>query len=71
MDKDEIYDVLNRAYFSEDPHEKAVVQHLPALLRDGSLIVDVGASLGQYTRAMCQAVSDSEVYAIEADPVRI
>jgi FkbM family methyltransferase len=41
------------------------------LLSNDSLIVDVGASLGQYTCAMCKAVRDSELTAIEADPVRV
>ena len=71
MDKTEIYDTLNRAYFSPDPHEKEVLENLPSLLKNGSLIVDVGASLGQYTRAMCQVVSHSELCAIEADPIRV
>lgn len=71
MDKTEIYGTLNRAYFSTDPHEKDVLDHLPVLLRNNSLIVDVGASLGQYTRTMCQAVSNSELRAIEADPIRV
>jgi FkbM family methyltransferase len=71
MDKADIYDSLNRAYFSSDPHEKAVLDHLPILLRDDSLIVDVGASLGQYTRAICRAVRNSDLRAIEADPIRV
>jgi FkbM family methyltransferase len=70
MDKTDIYDVLNRAYFSADPHEKDVLAHLPILLKNDSLIVDVGASLGQYTRTMCQAVRNSDLRAIEADPTR-
>jgi FkbM family methyltransferase len=71
MDKADIYETLNRAYFSTDAHEKAVLEHLPLLLKDGSLIVDVGASLGQYTRAMCRAVRNSDLRAIEADPTRV
>jgi FkbM family methyltransferase len=71
MDKADIYNTLNRAYFSADPHEKDVLEHLPILLKDNALIVDVGASLGQYTRTICQAVSSSDLYAIEADPIRV
>jgi FkbM family methyltransferase len=71
MDKTAIYDTLNRAYFSADAHEKDVLERLPTLLRNNSLLVDVGASLGQYTRAMCQAVRNSDLYAIEADPIRV
>ena len=57
MDKDKIYEELGRAYFSDDPHERQVLRHLPRLLRDGALYIDVGASLGQYTRAICEGPS--------------
>lgn len=70
MDKDQIYDTLNRAYFSDDCHEKNVVTHLPILLRDRSVVVDVGASLGQYTRAASRSIVDGEIWALEADPIR-
>jgi FkbM family methyltransferase len=70
MDKAEIYATLNRAYFSDEPHEKEVVEHLHVLLREVSVALDVGASLGQYTRAIAQTLRNAEIHAVEADPVR-
>jgi FkbM family methyltransferase len=70
MEKNEIYATLNRAYFSDEPHEKDVINHLPELLRGVKLVADVGASLGQYTRAMITILNDAEIHAIEADPIR-
>src|SRR4051794_39996434 len=70
MEKNEIYATLNRAYFSDEPHEKDVINHLPELLRGAKLVADVGASLGQYTRAMITILNDAEIHAIEADPIR-
>ncbi len=57
MDKTEIYETLGDAYFSADPHEKEVIDHLPMLLKGASLVVDAGASLGQYTRAMMRILA--------------
>lgn len=71
MDKQAIYDTLGRAYFSEDCDEREVIAHLSMVAGDRSLIVDVGASLGQYTGALANTVRESELYAIEADPVRV
>jgi FkbM family methyltransferase len=70
MDKAQIYETLNRAYFSSNPHEKDVIERLPMLLQGSTLTVDVGASLGQYTRAMTQALRGAEIHAIEPDPLR-
>lgn len=71
MEKTEIYQILDSAYFSDRPHEKEVVDHLPILLKQASVVVDVGASLGQYTRTMSRTLRGGEVHAIEADPVRV
>jgi FkbM family methyltransferase len=70
-DRAEVYEALDRAYFSEEPHEQETLEHLPALLSDGALVVDVGASLGQYTKAISSYVRGSEIVAIEADPLRV
>ncbi len=70
MDKKEIYETLGDAYFSDNAHEKEIIDHLPMLLKEASLVVDVGASLGQYTRAMTRSMSGGKVHAIEADPIR-
>lgn len=70
MDRESIYERLNRAYFSAEPHEKDVIRRLPAILDEAGVVVDVGASLGQYTRAIAGIVSGAEIYAVEPDPVR-
>jgi FkbM family methyltransferase len=71
MDKTDIYATLNRAYFSPNPDESAILASLPLLLKDASIVADVGASLGQYTKAMAYAVEGGEIWAIEADPIRV
>jgi FkbM family methyltransferase len=70
MDKEAIYETLNQAYFSAEPHEKKVIDRLPAILNGASLVVDIGASLGQYTRALAELLRGAEIYSIEPDPVR-
>ena len=70
MNRDEIIQRLERAYFSEDMDERRIIEALPRLLRDGSLFVDVGASLGQYTFAASRAMRNGTILAIEADPMR-
>jgi FkbM family methyltransferase len=70
VDKATIYETLNKAYFSDTPHEAAVIDHLPFLLRNVTLAVDVGASLGQYSRKLAQTLQSAEIHAVEADPVR-
>jgi FkbM family methyltransferase len=72
VDKQRIYDALNEAYFSAEPHEKEVIEHLPDLLRREGVktFVDVGASLGQYTLVADRSIRGGTVWAVEADPVR-
>lgn len=70
MDKPEILAILNRAYFSEEHHEKETLDRLPRLLAGARLFVDVGASLGQYTRAASRILRDARIVAVEADPLR-
>jgi len=70
MEKDEIYATLNEAYFTEDCHERELLENLPRLVNKARFFVDVGASLGQYTRAASRIMRGGRVLAIEADPVR-
>lgn len=70
MDKDEVYFILNKAYFAEDCHERDLLENLTHLIADARFFVDVGASLGQYTLAATRAMRGGRVLAIEADPVR-
>ena len=70
MDRQEIYKALDKAYFSEEPHEKHVLAALPPLLAHARIFVDVGASLGQYTFHANKIMQNARIYAIEADPIR-
>lgn len=70
MDKQQIYETLNRAYFSEQCHEKEVVRNIGKLLQPRGLFVDVGASLGQFTYFANQCLQNGEIIAVEADPIR-
>lgn len=71
MESQAIYDTLNAAYFSDTPHEAEAVRHVHQLVKDGAVVADIGASLGQYTKAICDAVQDAAIHAIEADPIRV
>lgn len=71
MKKEEIYKILNEAYFSENPHERRVLAQVEDLFVSARTFVDVGASLGQYTRFASQTMPPSStILAIEADPIR-
>lgn len=70
MEPTEIYAVLDEAYFSDHPHEEAVILHLGRLLSGASVFADVGASLGQYTRAASRLLRGATLVAVEADPIR-
>ena len=70
MEKEQIFQELNKAYFSEEMHEKSVIEHLPELLASAKLFVDIGASLGQYTYFANKVMLGGEIIAIEADPIR-
>lgn len=70
MRKEETYATLNEAYFSEECHEKEILERLPRLLAGCRYFVDVGASLGLYTRAAARCMRRGRIVAIEADPVR-
>ncbi|MCP5043248.1 MAG: FkbM family methyltransferase [bacterium] len=71
MDKQEIYRVLNEAYFGRHCDEAHLFAQIEPLVSQARHFVDVGASLGQYTRFACRAMKPgSEVTALEADPIR-
>jgi len=48
MGKVQIFQGLNKVYFSEEMHEKSVIEHLLELLASAKVFIDIGASLGQY-----------------------
>lgn len=70
MDKQQVYATLNEAYFRDDCHERELLDKLPRFLADARLFVDVGASLGQYTRAASRCMRGGRIIAVEADPIR-
>ena len=70
MEKEQIFQGLNKAYFSEEMHEKSIIEHLPELLKSAKLFIDIGASLGQYTYFANKVMLGGEIIAIEADPIR-
>jgi len=70
MDKTQIYEILNQVYFSEESHEKEVLEHLPEILRSVKIFVDIGASLGQYSFHANKHIRGGHIFAIEADSIR-
>jgi len=70
MDKDRIYEILKKAYFSEEKDEKEIIENLPVVLRGVKIFVDVGASLGQYTFFANKYIREGQIFAIEPDPIR-
>jgi len=70
MDKQQVYATLNAAYFSEDCHERQLLDNLQRFLSGAKLFVDVGASLGQYTLTASRAMHGGRIIAVEADPIR-
>ena len=70
MQSKEIIDTLNKAYFSEQPHEQAILAILPKLLGGVTSFADIGASLGQFTRMASKSLKNGKIFAVEADPVR-
>lgn len=56
LEKQEIYRILNEAYFGEDCDERDLFGQIEPMLRDAKTFVDIGASLGQYTRFASQVM---------------
>lgn len=70
MQKEEIYERLNRSYFGENCDEREVLEALIPTFAKTKVFVDVGGSLGQYTHFANKHMVGGEIYAVEADPVR-
>lgn len=70
MDKTETIDILNQAYFGQNRHEDAELNFMPNLLSEIDIFVDVGASLGPYTREAAGLLKKCVIFSIEADPLR-
>ena len=70
MDTSEAFEHLYSTYFGENQHERQEIENLPSLLVGKRLFIDVGASLGMFTYFANEAMSDSTIIAVEADPDR-
>src|SRR5262245_7735279 len=70
IDERAVLDELRRVYFSTDAHEDEVLRAVRPLLRASRFFVDVGASLGQFTKLAAETMQRGRVLAIEADPLR-
>ena len=70
LKKNEVFEVLNEAYFGNLRHEDDVLKLLPKLLKKCDIFVDVGASLGTYTKEATDHLKNRQIYSIEADPLR-
>jgi len=69
MKKENIFEILNKSYFSAEMDEYDVITHLKDLGKI-NLFVDIGASLGQYTYFMDKIINKAEIITIEADIIR-
>lgn len=70
MEKEEVYEILEQAYFGENSDEQVELQKLRELIAGVDLFVDVGASLGPYTREASRLLDGADIIALEADPIR-
>lgn len=61
MDKKTIYGILNEAYFGAQPHEQQAIRALRWLLPGRGTFVDLGASLGQYSKAGVEIMQEGAV----------
>lgn len=61
---------LNEAYFGDNRHEDLELKLMPELLKDKDVFVDVGASLGPYTKSAAESSKVGIIYCIEADRAR-
>lgn len=65
MKKPQIYDILEDGYFGENPHEAGELGELPALANGQTVFLDVGASLGQYTRQFREIAGGNNRFLVE------
>jgi FkbM family methyltransferase len=70
MNRDEIYKDLDRRYFSEQMDEAAEIRAFPNQLKNVKVFLDVGAAIGQYTKAANDQMKNGQIFAFEGDPVR-
>lgn len=67
----DLNDELQKVHFGEQPPELAETNDLPTIIsQTKTVLVDVGASVGEYTKAFIDICPDCEVIAIDADAQR-
>ena len=65
-----LYQELEISYFGDNPQERAEIEHFRRLIAGARVFVDVGASLGQYTRLANEVIKGGDILSLEADPLR-
>lgn len=70
MKQEDTLKILTEAYFSDNPHEREVIERLHEIIGSTGVFVDIGASLGQYSRKISQIIDNGFIIAIEPDPIR-
>jgi len=70
MIEEDLKKTWEEVYFSENCHEKEIIEELPKLLKDVEVFMDVGASGGQYTYFANKVLKNKELVVVEADPIR-
>lgn len=71
VDNHGFYKMLEQQYFGANMHEREEIEHLPELLQNITLFVDIGAGLGQYSYFANHILQNGEIITLEADSVRI
>ncbi|MBE7441300.1 MAG: hypothetical protein HS119_02475 [Flavobacteriales bacterium] len=70
MKEEELKKTWEEVYFSENCHEKEIIDDLPNLLKGCEVFFDIGASGGQYTFFANKILQNKNIVAVEADPIR-
>lgn len=70
MVEEELKKNWEQIYFSDDCHEKEIIEDLPNLIKDCDVFFDIGASGGQYTFFANKILKNKNIVAVEADPIR-
>ena len=71
MERQEIYSILERDYFGPNAIEAEELRLIEPYLEEADLFVDLGASLGQYTKFASEKMRPgATIISVEADQVR-
>jgi FkbM family methyltransferase len=70
LDREDTYKCLEQRYFSPQMDEAAELAAFPEQIKSVNVFFDVGAAIGQYTKAANERMRGGHIFAFEADPVR-